>query len=385
MDIRTKDKLISWWMTPMLPVHDIYEMPLLIDKTHFLEIKHLLSQWLIHPIKRRIARNYLKILQKYTSIVVIGITGSAGKTTTKEMLYSILKLNGKTVSTKGFIDPVYNIPNTILRTPPNTKYLILEMGVEYPGEMDFYLWLAQPDIGIITNIFPTHVEFLKDINGVLKEKSKLVKSIPSNGISVLNSGDAKLKSLKDKLNSKIIWFEPNVNPIVQNSNAAKAVATVLNVKNAYVKKGLSSYTPAAHRLSIIKLNNGTRILDDSYNSNLNAALSTLNFFNSKFNGKKICILGEMRELGKFTEESHRKLGIEVARSNFSYVFCIGVAMKYLIREVNEKSPNTKTFLMSNYDEIVKLVLPILGNNTSVLVKGARSLRLDKIVSKLQNP
>ncbi len=375
--------IIQWWMTPLLPTHDIYELPLLIDKTPLLEKKHLISQWLIHPIKRRIARIYLRMLQKYTSIVVIGITGSAGKTTTKEMLYSILKLDGKTICTKGFIDPVYNIPNTILKTPPGTKYLILEMGVEYPGEMDFYLWLAKPVVGIVTNIFPTHVEFLHDINGVLNEKSKLVKSIPASGMSILNFGDLKLKTLKNRLHSKIVWFEPDANPLIQNANAAKAAAMSLAIDEKTIEEGINSYIPPVHRLSTIKLRNGASILDDSYNSNLEAALSTLTFFNSNFSGKKICILGEMRELGKFTEISHRKLGKEIAKSDFTYVICIGDSMKYLIEEVNKNSPKTKTFLFSDRDEIVRFITPLINTNTSLLVKGARSLRLDKIVTKMQ--
>lgn len=375
--------IVQWWVGQNLPYHDIYELPLLIDKTHLLEVKQFFSQWLIHPIKRKIARVYLILLQKFTNIVVIGITGSAGKTTTKEILYSILKLDGKAKCTKGYFDPVYNIPNTILSTPAGTKYLILEMGVEYPGEMDFYLWLAQPDVGIITNIFPTHVEYLKDIEGVFREKSKLVKSIPSGGISVLNSGDPKLKTLKNKLSSKTIWFEPNSNPLLQNANAAKAAALALGVDEENIQTGLKSYNPPEHRLSIVNLKNGTTILDDSYNSNLEAALTSLNYFNSNFKGKKICILGEMRELGKLTEVSHRKLGKEIAKSNFLYVICIGEAMKYLIEEINKRSPTTQTFLLSSQDEIIRKVRPLLHPKTALFVKGARSLRLDKIVSKLQ--
>src|SRR4030042_677120 len=188
--------IVRWWVTPKLPYHDIFELPLLINKSAASRYWHIFSRWVIHPIKRRAARWYLRLLQKYSGIVVIGITGSAGKTTTKEMLFSILKKQDKTVCTRTYLDPVYNIPNTILTTPFGTKYLILEMGVEYPGEMDFYLWLAKPDIGVITNIFPTHTEFMGNIDGVFKEKGKLVLRLPKSGVAVLNSGDKKLKSLE---------------------------------------------------------------------------------------------------------------------------------------------------------------------------------------------
>lgn len=132
-----------------------------------------IKKTIYHPIKNLIANNYLFFLRKFTNIKVIAITGSAGKTTTKEMVTSILKQVAPTVWTKDNIDPVYNIPATILRCTPWTKYLILEMSVEYPGEMDFYLWLAKPDIGVITNIFPTHTEFFGDADGVLKVQSVL--------------------------------------------------------------------------------------------------------------------------------------------------------------------------------------------------------------------
>ena len=103
------------------------------------------------------------------------------------------------------------------------------MGVEYPGEMDFYLWLVKPDIGLITNIFPTHTEFLGNIDGVFKEKSKLVLELPKDGVAVLNSGDQKLKILSKKLKFKTIWFNPDINPLAQNANAARILAEYLGV------------------------------------------------------------------------------------------------------------------------------------------------------------
>ena len=116
----------------------------------------MIKRYLYHPLKRRVAKYYLALLKKYGGLKVIGITGSAGKTTAKEMLASILKLQGKTVYSHANIDPVYNIPATILKCPPWAKYLVLEMGVEYPGEMDSYLNIAPPDIGVILNVYLTH-------------------------------------------------------------------------------------------------------------------------------------------------------------------------------------------------------------------------------------
>lgn len=361
----------------MLPEHDVFA-------------KHnFVSQWITHPIKRRLAKWYLNLLQGHTDIKVIGITGSAGKTTTKEMLASILKLNGKTVYSPKNIDSIYSIPNTILSTPPGTKYLILEMGVEYPGEMDFYLWLAKPDVGVITNIFPTHTEFLGSIEGVFKEKSKLVLGLSKNGKAVLNSSDSKLEKLAAKLIVKVKWFQADINPQKQNANAAVVVAKIFGVGIEKIKKGISSYEKPPHRLEVVKNGSGAFILDDSYNSNPWAALSTLEYFNSMIKnqklakGRKIAVLGDMLELGDYDETAHRELGREVAKSDFEIVIGVGNSSKFLIDEVNKKSPSTKTYLFDGAEEVYPVLRGFLDKDAAVLVKGSRSIGLDKVIDELR--
>src|SRR3989304_5477406 len=217
------NSLIKWWVTPKLPYQDVYGLPLLKEKGVLSLINYRIIQWFSHPIKRRAARQYLRLLQHFTDIKVIGSTGSVVKSTTSQMINSILKQNGSVVCTLPNVDSVYNIPNTILRCKPETRYLILEMSVEYPGEMDFYLWLARPDIGVITNIFPTHTEFLGGIDGGLKEKSRVVLSLSKEGAAVLNESDPRLKSLKNKIKAKIIWFKG------ENADTARAVAKIFGI------------------------------------------------------------------------------------------------------------------------------------------------------------
>jgi len=337
----------------------------------------IIKKWIIHPIKRRIAKYYLLILRKFTEIKVIGITGSAGKTTTKEMLASILKLDGKTVYTVANIDPVYNIPTTILRCNPRTKYLVLEMGVEYPGEMDFYLWLAKPDIGVITNIFPTHTEFLKDIEGVLEEKSKLVKSLSKNNFAVLNKTDSRLKSLENKIEAKVIWFNG------ENSDAARKVAEIFGASPENIEKGLKNYDRPRHRYEIIKHESGAVIFDDSYNSNPEALLTTLKKFN-ELAGKntKIAVLGDMLELGSLEEKEHRRVGKEIAKSNFNVVMGVGNAIRFLLDEIKEGSKSTKIYYFDKAEEVLSKLEPILEKGSYVLIKGSRSIGLDKVVDSL---
>jgi UDP-N-acetylmuramyl pentapeptide synthase len=371
MQQKKTNPIIQWWLTPKFPlIH-------LGDKTSFIK------KWLIHPIKRRIARWYLKYLQSHGGIKVIAITGSAGKTTTKEMLAAILKLEGKTIYSKENIDPIYNIPTTILRTPIGTKYLILEMGVEYPGEMDFYLWLAKPDIGVITNIFPTHLEFLGNVEGVLKEKSKLVLSLSKEDTAVLNSGDSQLKEIASKLKANIQWFESNKDQLTEDAFAAATVADSLNVPKNKIFEGLKQYQKPKHRLSIIKLKTGTVILDDSYNSNPQALSKTLKFF-IHIAGKhnKIAVLGDMKELGKLEESFHREVGREISKMNFQAVIGVGSAIKFLIDEINRSNNYTKTYFVAKQEDVLPVISPYLQDDNYVLIKGSRSIALDKLVDAL---
>jgi len=372
--------IVQWWMTPELPYHDVFELPLLIDKNKTKVFLHLISHWLVHPLKRRIARIYIRFLQRFTDIKVIAITGSSGKTSTTQMLASICSLVGDTVWSKESIDPVYNIPNTILRAGLNTKYLILEMGVEYPGEMDFYLWLVKPGIGVITNIFPTHLEFLENVKGVLNEKGKLVLGLSRDDIAVLNMGDQKLKSISKNIKAKVVWFKGGGNPILQDSLAAEAVAKSLGIGADKIKRGLSSYQKPKHRLSVVKLKSGAVVLDDSYNSNPEAAFATLKFFEDIAYGKrKIAVLGDMKELGTYEEEAHRKIGRKVAEMDFECVIGVGSAIKYLISKIRS---DTKTYIVENQEAVLPLLKPYLQKGNYILIKGSRSIGLDKLVDAL---
>jgi UDP-N-acetylmuramoyl-tripeptide--D-alanyl-D-alanine ligase len=409
--------IVHWWVTPKLPYHDIYEMPLLISKSIFAKYWHIFSKWVIHPVKRRAARWYLRYLQKNTGIVVVGITGSAGKTTSKEMLFSILKRKDRTVRTRTFLDPVYNIPNTILATPIDTKYLILEMGVEYPGEMDFYLWLADPDIGVITNIYPTHTEFFKDVKGVLSEKSKLVYTLGANDGAVLNYESPLLRELAPDLKEKIIWYgegssifaekiKPEINfktnfrlnlynkkieielptvgkQFVENALAASATAFLLGVDIKDIKHGLESYNPPEHRMKVIRLKMGAVLLDDSYNNNPEAAKSAISTLNEiAQNNKKVVVFGDMLELGKDEKDYHRNLGDDIANSGCDYLIAVGALAKYTAEEARKRLGRKSVYWLKNVYYVAPIIKRIIEKDMFVLIKGSRSIGLDKVVAEL---
>ena len=372
MQSKKINPIIRWWMTPYLPIEDIFELPLLMDKSLKAKIYFYISHWLIHPIKRRLARWYLIFLKRFTKITVIAITGSAGKSTTTQILSSILKLDGSTVSTKPSIDPVFNIPNTILQCSMNTKYLILEMSVEFIGEMDYYLWLATPDIGVITNIYSTHIEYFKSREGVLKEKGKMLLALSKNSTAILNSTNDLLVKFSKKLSCEMLLSDKADDPLDQNSNLAKAVAKKLQVSDDNIIKGLKQFIKPKHRYQEILHKSGAVIFDDSYNNNPEAFLATLKvFLKIAKKSKKIVVIGDMLQLGDLAEIEHKKIGVELKKYNFEKVIGIGKLVKFITNDVYD-----------SYTEAIPEVKKYLTKNNYILVKGSRSIGLDKLVDAI---
>lgn len=405
MQLKKINPIIKWWVTPKLPPEDVFA-------------KHnFITQWLVHPIKRRLARAYLSYLQKHTDIKVIGITGSTGKTTTTEILASILGGVGKTNWSAEGVDPVYNIPNTILKTTPDTRFLILEMSVEYVDEMDYYLWLAKPDLGIVTNIAVTHTEYLKNKEGVAHEKGKMIKILGKGGMAILNGDDETVRSLGKDTQAKIVYFGEKSNisasnirmnedmstdftlrigsntesvhmtvmgkQFVYNALAAAAAANALRVSVGHIVKGIELFKCPKHRLNILKSKSNGIIFDDTYNSNPKAANESLDTFGAVAKGKiKVAVIGDMLELGKFEEEAHRELGKKAGNAGFSYIVGVGDAARFIVEEASLKVGSKNCFLVRDYIEALEIIKPILGEGTALFVKGSRSIRLDRLVEAL---
>lgn len=397
--------LIRWWVTPYLPKEDVFA-------------KHnFITQWIVHPIKRRIARIWLKCLRRFGNVKVIGITGSTGKTTTTEILASILSRVGKTVWSKVGVDPVYNIPNTILSAGFNTKYLVLEMSVEYKNEMDYYLWMATPDVGVITNIDSTHLEYLGSLEGVADEKGKMLTAISGKGIAVINKEDRMSSKLVSKISAYIAFFGLGSNNLatniilndnlstefilklgknkkcvhinaygsqfVSNALAAATIASSLGISFTDIIKGIELFKKPPHRLNVIRSEKYGLIFDDTYNSNPKAANESLDTYLSLAkNKKRYAIIGDMLELGKIEEDAHKKLGKKVGKIGFVCFIGVGKTARFMVEEAAKYLGNENCFLVGSYTEAIEIIKSRLNKNTALFIKGSRFLQLDKIVEEL---
>lgn len=411
--------IIQWYFGPHLPKEHFIITSQNKPKNSLKLIDFCFRRWLVHPLKRHIAHNFSSYLKKQGT-KIIGITGSSGKTTTKEMVASVLRQKLKTIWTPDNIDPVFNIPTTILKTPKNTEALVLEMGVEYPGEMDYYLWLAKPSIGIITNISWTHTEFFGDIKVVFKEKSKLINNLPENGYAIFNYNDKMLRNLAKKTKAKVIFVGTNKNcdiyakkitytkelttkfelvykddsitinmpflgkHLVISALASAATGIICGLTLKQIKRGIEKTKPQPHRLIPHQTSDKAIVIDDTYNANPKATIKSLEVLSEIGKGKKkIFIFGEMKELGRHSKKGHQKVGEEIARQKIDYVLTLGYLTEFTLNEAIKRGVKKEnTFLFPNKDEIIKKLKAIDKSNAVILIKGSRFWQMEEIVERI---
>ena len=370
----------------------------------------------VHLLRIYLAKQYAKL---YPREMFIGVTGSVGKTSVVTAAFAVLSQKYKTLATKPNLDPVLNIPATLLKLNPSIKKVILEMGVEYKGEMDFYLSLLKPETVIFTKISYAHSEYLGGINEILQEKGKLIESLRDSGTAILNFDDPNSKRLAGKCSGSVVYYgsDPQ-NCIVWAGNikiedfktsfelnlgvervkinyqllgshqiysalAAAALGVVCNIPLTKIKLALESIEPSQHRLQIVQGPNGSIILDDTYNSSpaaLDGAIDTLLQVPAR---RRILVLGEMRELGKYSGELHRRVAQRIYKEKLDFVF-LGQGDTEIVADelkslgfweerVEENLQNSK---------LVGRLLKFLGKGDVCLITGSRAVRLDEVVKRI---
>ena len=369
-----------------------------------------------HLLKIYLARQYAKL---YSSDTFVGVTGSVGKTTTVSALYAVLSQKYKTITTTPNLDPILNIPQTLLKLNPSIKKVILEMGCEYPGEIDFYLRLVKPKYVVVTKISYAHSKFLGDINQIMEEKGKLVEGLPEDGVAVLNYDDVNSQKLADKCRGRVyyfgmdsknctVWagnikfenfqtvFELNLGVEriqvklkllgehqVYSALAAATMGVILDIPLMKIKKALELIEPTPHRLEILTGPFGSTIIDDTYNSSpqaVEAAIDTLVKLPSK---RKILVLGEMRELGKYSEHFHRAVAQKIYKEKIDYIFLGGGEANFIADELNSLGFwEEKMEINLSNSQIVSRLLKILEKGDICLIKGSRAVRLDEVVKRI---
>lgn len=352
------------------------------------------------------------IWRKKLKAKTIAITGSSGKTTTKEILAQLLKYKYKTVKTEANNNNHIGAPLTIFQADEKTERLVLELGTNHFGEIAYTAKIANPDLAIITNIGSSHLEYLKSLQGVAKEKLSLFKeTVKSNGLILINKDDKiiakktagyknrKSFSLEKKADifGRIIEFDQMGFPIVElnasgkkeivklplfgragakNFIAAVAAALQCGMNLREIKQAASKIKAAEKRTKLVKLKN-LILIDDSYNANPESMKSSLEALGLiKKYERKIAILGDMFELGEKANKFHKELAKEVLKNKITEAALIGEKMKELYEALRNR---INVFHFNSRDEMKNFILNHSFENSAVLIKGSRGMKMEEFI------
>lgn len=341
---------------------------------------------------------------------VVGVTGSVGKTTTKEMIASVLSEKYNTLKTEGNLNNEIGLPFTVLNLNKNHEAAVIEMGMNHFGEISRLTRIASPDIAVISAIGESHIEFLGSKEGILKAKLEILEGLSDDGTVILNGDDEYLISLKGKLPFKTIYYgitnnesdifatakSVSLNEIIftvrgtenfefkincggehnlKNALAAVAVGRELGLSNEEIARGLDKFENTGMRQKIIK-KDGRTIINDCYNANPDSMRASLKLL-SDIEGRKIAVIADMLELGESSKDAHTELG-RLAADMADIIFVTGN-----MREcVKAGAGDAEIYVFEDVASLCAKLKEIWTEGDTVLVKASRGMRLERVVESL---
>lgn len=355
-------------------------------------------------------RNSLK------NIKIVGITGSNGKTTTKDYIALTLQKSLKVAKTIGNLNNEIGVPRTLLRLGSDIDVGVVEMGTDDFGQIDYLTNMVKPDIAILTNVGDAHLHLLKTKELVAKEKVDIVNGLPDDGVFIYNydnefiRNEVASRQIKQKLisfgqdpesdyvievmsvnsngnifklNGKIYRTSSIGSHQIYNATCAIIVSNLFGIDQEIVRKQLEINEQSSMRSELVSCK-GFDILNDSYKSNpqsLISALETLDILSGY--KRKIAIIGDMLELGENEEEIHRKIGRMIDPKKIDYLLLTGPLSKFIAEEAKKRFPSEHVFHLDKKNDLIDKAKYLIQKNSLVLVKASRSLRLEEVVESLQ--
>ena len=348
-------------------------------------------------------------------IPVIGVTGTVGKTTTKELIASVLGERFDTLKNQGNLNNQTGVPLTLFRLEEKHGAAVVEMGTNHFGEIKSLADIVRPTIGVITNIGESHIEYLGSRDGILREKADVFSNIGENGRAIVNGDDDKLCTLRGKINNLITYGFGMDNHIraldvvdmglegseftavygdkslrlkvpapgrhmIMNAMCAMAVGLTLGMDEDEIVRGVGGYVPAAGRMDIIKGKSIT-VLSDAYNASPTSMKGSVDIA-CRAEGRSVLILGDMLELGENASMYHYQVGCHAAEAGADLLLSVGE----LSREINRgaKDSGVETMHFAALDELISKLPEIIQPGDTVLVKASHCMGLEKASEYLKN-
>lgn len=362
----------------------------------------------------------MKIQKEKYNLKVVGVTGSVGKTSTKDIIANILSKKYKVLKTEGNNNNHIGLPLTILRLQ-DEEIAVIEMGMNHLGEISYLTKIAKPDIAVITNIGTSHIGNLGSRENILKAKLEILEGMDKKKIVINNDNDLLNKwylenknnieihtfgiKNESEFNAKNIKLKENSSEFICENKSEKinievpvggehfilnalcglTVGKLLNLNNEEIKNGIKDFKLTAKRMEINHLKNNITIINDSYNASyesMKASISNLKNMNGE---RKIAVLGDMFELGDFSEKLHREVGTEIYKNKIDKLYLIGNYSKFIGEEAEKEGYKKENiFYFENKDELFNNLKNNLKSGDVILIKASNGMKLFEIAEKLKN-
>lgn len=383
------------------------------------DIVELPKEVAVYRVKqtRRALEDLAAYHRRRFALPVIAVTGSSGKTTTKELIASVLAQKFRVHKTEKNYNNEIGLAQTLLSLQPEDEVCVVEMGMRARGEIKRLAEIAAPTVGVVTNVGVAHLERLGSQDAIAAAKQELIESIPENGTAVLNWNDKRVRSMASVCHGRVISYgiEPQANvqaldiqyglgktkftcrifdevfPVtlpllgahnVANALATVAVARVLGLSANRIQRALADAVAGELRQEIID-RSGIRFVNDAYNANplsMAASLTSLSQFGE---GRYVAVIGDMLELGPDEVAMHEELATAVIAAGITELITVGPLARALGEAVKKQS-HVNVHSVANTNEVMPLLKPLLQEGDIVLIKGSHSLRLDTLVTEWSN-
>lgn len=364
----------------------------------------------------------LKNLSEYKrtlyDIPVVGVTGSVGKTSTKDIIANVVSQKYKTLKTEGNNNNQIGLPKTILRLTDEDA-AVIEMGMSHLGEISALSNIAKPTVSVITNVGTAHIGTLGSRQNILKAKLEILDGMKEKKIVINNDNDLLNKwyeenrgrysvitfgiiNNSDFMAEDIILNENGSSFVCQignekiqieipvagehyiyNALCAAAVGKSLGLNDKQIIEGIKSAQIAKKRMEIITIKNNITIINDAYNASLESIKEALKYLTNLPNGRKIAVLGDVLEMGDFSDKIHQKIGEEVAKQKIDILICCGEHSKYMCQVAMENGlPTSNVYYEKNIENVTKRIQKIMKGNDVILLKASNGMNFSNIATEL---
>ncbi|MFN2339820.1 MAG: UDP-N-acetylmuramoyl-tripeptide--D-alanyl-D-alanine ligase [Halanaerobium sp.] len=365
-----------------------------------------------------IAHNYRK---SFAELKIIAVTGSAGKTTTKDLIYSVMAQKYQCLKTEGNYNNHIGLPLTLLRLTAEIEFAVLEMGMSALGEIELLAKIAEPDFGIVTNVAAAHLKQLGSLKNIAQAKKELIDQLKESDTAVLNYDNLYTRKMGEKTAAEVVYFgfkkgadlqtiDHNFDRVeeiltfkvkysdqiysfnfnkagkhnIYNAMAALIIAFKLGLNQNQIQQGLLQTEFSANRMEFVVLKNGARIINDSYNANPLAVRAAVDVLLELKGKRKIAILASMLELGSKSKLKHQEVGAYAAEKDIDLLITIGSEAEQIAAGAEPGMQAEKIIVLANNQECINFLTAEIKADDLILIKGSRANKLEEIAAELKN-